>query len=839
MFEELAALAGAGATTLVGLMASDGWERFKDGRLGRFLLRRSAGGVTDDELTASGEQFERARAAGDAGAQARLVAQWQERLAAIFREDPGAAEELAAIFIELAPQASGGFVSLVTGGVTYGPAFQGSHIHGGITFHMHADTSATPARGVTPDQVPVPVRYSNQERKLAELGEMFGAWRHGERSVAVGALTGPPGVGTTALACRAAHVNRHLFPDGRLYVDFAALREETGSPGAAVSEALAMCLRSLNGRAMDDSWMPRTLAERANWFRSRSADLRILIVLDDVTAPAQVRALLPKGPGSAVLATGRGGLGELVADGARLIQVRPLDEEGGLTFLRDHCGADAVAAEPAAAARLVKLCDGLPVALKVAAHMVTDDGLTMAQLVAELSDETHRLPGLTFDGEESAVSVAFDSAYRMLSPDAARAYRVAGQLPSATFDAGVLAVAAETDTRTAMSLLRVLARACLVDAVGDGRYRMHDLVRLHARERAAAQEPEGTQAALIARVCTHYLVLTAFADRKLRRDRLRIADLSAFLQDAVDPFSAQGGPPPTAWLNAERHAIVEVLRAAVREGLFVLAWQLAEAFSVLFLYDRADRATWKAALELGADAAAEAAAAATSAGEIADATAAEARLRALLSRPLLELGANDQAKEQLDKAVTLADTSGHLVLRASVREFLGRYLDLFAPAEAVAAYRTSRELNEQAGESRGAAIATFFLGCALNARGDHAEAMAELLRARDELLNRPEKDDRMAARVSAEIGSVHHKLGNTDAAIQKLSDAARVLRDQSATYLEAQTLVRLIDIIDATGDRGELLRESLARVAELHEAVGSPMADSFRQRLAQLSDADS
>ncbi|MCZ0990696.1 hypothetical protein O1M54_43245 [Streptomyces diastatochromogenes] len=41
----------------------------------------------------------------------------------------------------------------------------------------------------------------------------------------------------------------------------------------------------------------------------------------------------------------------------------------------------------------------------------------------------------------------------------------------------------------------------------------------------------------------HYLVLVALADRALRRDRLRIADLSARLAGASDPFSAAAGPP--------------------------------------------------------------------------------------------------------------------------------------------------------------------------------------------------------------------------------------------------------------------------------------------------------
>lgn len=103
---------------------------------------------------------------------------------------------------------------------------------------------------------------------------------------------------------------KERFPDGQLYVDFAALRDQvtpmTG-PGGDVSEALAMCLRALPG---GDIGIPDSLLDRTNLFRSRTAGLRILLVLDDVNQAAQVRAPIPKGPGSAVLATSSGRIGE-------------------------------------------------------------------------------------------------------------------------------------------------------------------------------------------------------------------------------------------------------------------------------------------------------------------------------------------------------------------------------------------------------------------------------------------------------------------------------------------------------------------------------------------------
>ncbi|MGA5454105.1 hypothetical protein ACPCVO_46720 [Streptomyces umbrinus] len=523
---------------------------------------------------------------------------------------------------------------------------------------------------------------------------------------------------------------------------------------------------------------------------------------------------------------------------ARLISVKPLDPQGGLELLRDRCGAEAVEAEREAAERLVELCGGLPVALQVvAARLVTDDSLGMAELTAELDDEAGRLAGFALDGEESSVSAVLGPSYRLLPPDAARLYRLLGWLPFGSFDAGVAAVAAGLDTRSVKRLLRVLVKASLVEAMSDGRCRMHDLVRLHARERAVEDELESEQAALTERVGTHYLVLTALADRALRKERLRIADLSDLLRDVDDPFTRAGGPPPLEWLDTEHPAILAVLRAAVRYELYPLAWQLAEAFSVLFLYHRYLK-TWQESLTLGIEAAVAAAASADTAGEIAEAMAGEARLRSLLSRPLLDLGENDRAKEQLEKAVALAEPTDRLALRASVQEFLGRYLDVVEPTSAVAAYQRSLELNEQAGESRGAALAGFFLGCAHDARGDHAEAMLLLRRAQQQLESRAEPDMRMAARVRAAIGVVHGHLGETEEAIHELQEAVRVLGGVAkGMEYEAKAREQLADVAQRAGGRVELVRECLSRAGNIYEALGNhSRAQELRRRLLGLDD---
>ncbi|MFD4028894.1 NB-ARC domain-containing protein [Streptomyces sp. NPDC058576] len=703
-------------------------------------------------------------------------------------------------------------------GTSHGPVVQAATIHGGITFHV--EPAAPAGESTAPDEIPpLTVRFRNRERALDLLDGLFVRDPDGA-SVGFGALYGLPGVGKTTLVSRWAEQGRESFPDGQIYVDFATLRG--GTAGADVSEAAWCCLKSLG---VDAAYIPTALADRTRLLRTRTAGKRLLVFLDNVTDPSQAAALVPKGRGSVLLVASGSRLGELALDGARMMPVEPLDRESGLKVLADRCGAGTVAADPDAADEVVRLCGGLPVALHVAAaRLATESRLTLAGLAAELADEPRRLAGMSL-GKDRSVAAAFDLAYRELAPETARFYRLMGWYPGAVFDAGVAAVAAGLDPERTADALEELTGASLLEETPDGRFRFHDLVRLHAAERATQEEPPAERPALVRRVTLHYLALTALADRAVRLDRLRIADLTHLLADLPDPFGAEDGPEPLAWLEAEHRNILGVLRAAAREEtLHTEVWQLAEAFTVLFLHHR-HLGDWRESLELGAAAAAEALV-----------PAAEARLRSLLSRPLMDLGDHEAARRALDTAEACAEVSDHLVVRASVQEFSGRYWDRTDPARAMAAYRSALDLNTAANEHRGAAIASYFLGCAQDAAGDSRAALDTLRDAHEQLTAR--KDARMAARVRMAIGLAHDHLGERREATAALSAAAETLRAQEATHYEAQALVALADIEARPPGDPCAARSSLERALEIYEAGGSPRAEELRERLAGGPAAD-
>ncbi|MEU7582194.1 tetratricopeptide repeat protein [Streptomyces sp. NPDC041068] len=801
---EVAAIAASGATsTLAGLAVTEAWTRTRTLVTRLFRGRQDTATTGDQQLQSAVEQLAAALRSEDEHSLGDAADQLRRRLRHSLREESETARELVELLRELnqegeeEPATAGARTTAAPTGISY-------------------TVSAAPRPDGPPSQVPaLRTRFINRVTELADLERSATGGTATASHIDVRVLAGPPGVGKSALARHWAHTTRERFPGGQLYVDFAALRDHEGV-GGDMTEAVGHCLRSLG---VDDTLLPPSLAERTALFRSRTSELRVLLVLDDVTSPAQVRALIPQGPGSTVLATSTARLGELALDGALPLALEPLAPEAALLLLADRCGEERVAADPDAARRVAALCSGLPIALHVAAaRLVNDRRLTFAALAAELDDERRRLSVLSVGGE-SPVSAVFDAAYRQLTPELAHDYRLLGLIPGRRFDTATAAAALGSDLAAAQLLLDVLEDMSLLEALEDRRYRFHGLVRVHARDRAAAEEPPDAESMVVQRVLTHYLALTAFADRSVRADRTRVTDVGSLLAGRTDPFAASNGPRPLDWLEAERADIMAVLRAAGAHGLHTPGWQLAECFTVLFLHHR-HLGDWRESLELGARYA-----------QAAMAPAAEARLRTLLSRPLMDLGEHDRAEQELTAALACAEVSGDVVLLASALEFFGRYWDRFDPARAIAAYQRSMELNARADEPRGAAIAAFFLGRAQDANGDPAQALATLRRAREDLLSLTTPDHRMAARATAALGRALDRLGRIDEAVPALREAARTLRECEAYAYEAEALLDLAAIAERPGADRSRLRDDLARALDIHEEMGSPLAEELRERL--------
>ncbi|MFI1191008.1 hypothetical protein [Streptomyces californicus] len=99
MDPELTTLAQSAGATLVGLMATDAWERTRDGVVA--LWRRARPDRAD--TVAAELKHTRADLAADATAEEELAAEWQGRIRRLLTERPQVAADLRALLDELAP----------------------------------------------------------------------------------------------------------------------------------------------------------------------------------------------------------------------------------------------------------------------------------------------------------------------------------------------------------------------------------------------------------------------------------------------------------------------------------------------------------------------------------------------------------------------------------------------------------------------------------------------------------------------------------------------------------------------------------------------------------------
>ncbi|MBX6722955.1 MAG: AAA family ATPase, partial [Dactylosporangium sp.] len=192
---------------------------------------------------------------------------------------------------------------------------------------------ATSATAVTPAQLPPDVAaFVGRGRELRTLDTMSTT---GPAPVIV--ITGPAGVGKTALAVHWAHRAAARFDHGQLYVDMLGYHERAPMAPAV---ALARCLRALGVTTI-----PSDIDELTGAFRSLVRGRRLLLVLDNVRSAEQVRPLLPAGPGCCVVVTSRQRLDGLVArDGAQMVTLKAQDTDEACALLEQLIGARRVSA---------------------------------------------------------------------------------------------------------------------------------------------------------------------------------------------------------------------------------------------------------------------------------------------------------------------------------------------------------------------------------------------------------------------------------------------------------------------------------------------------------------
>ncbi|GLY04131.1 MULTISPECIES: NB-ARC domain-containing protein [Actinoplanes] len=168
-------------------------------------------------------------------------------------------------------------------------------------------------------------------------------------------ITGPVGVGKTALALRlAAMVARDYF-EGQLYADLGCTDPREGTDAVVVGFLHAMGLPA--------EMLPGDPAQRVNLYRSMLAERRLLVLLDGVTDERQVRPLIGAAGRSLTIVTSRARL--LGLDDTHRIELCALSRDESVTLLSLITGVGRMRAESDAMAVVADACGNFPLALNL------------------------------------------------------------------------------------------------------------------------------------------------------------------------------------------------------------------------------------------------------------------------------------------------------------------------------------------------------------------------------------------------------------------------------------------------------------------------------------------
>jgi DNA-binding SARP family transcriptional activator len=336
-------------------------------------------------------------------------------------------------------------------------------------------------------QCQLPMEVPGFVGRATDTGEIAAVLTSRE-GVPVVVVSGPPGVGKTALAVRVAHRIRGEFPDGQLYVPLTTTRG-VREPSRVLASLLAAT--GLSGRAIPAD-RPALVAA----FRAWLADRRVLLVLDCARDGHQVRPLLPGTAGCAVLVTSHSELRSLRAlSGARGHALGPLPAAQARRLLALIIGEHRVDAEPGAADRIAALCGHLPLALRIAAaHLAGRPGQPLRDYAAEL-DSDQILDKLAIGGDRAAaVRTAFARCYDALDPGLRRCFvTLAARWPSTEggaageITAGGAASVLGVPAGEAAEQLDGLAEHGVLLPGGQGRYRFAHPLRTFGVEIGAGQ----------------------------------------------------------------------------------------------------------------------------------------------------------------------------------------------------------------------------------------------------------------------------------------------------------------------------------------------------------------
>ena len=705
--------------------------------------------------------------------------------------------------------------------------------------------SAVPAGGIAAATRTLPRDVASFTGRELELGQLASAAQDAVGSggiVGICAIGGMAGVGKTAFAVHAAHQLAPRFPDGQIFLPLYG--HTPGHLPVDPSDALVSLLLTAG---VATTQIPVGLEERARLWRNHLAGKRLLLLLDDAAGHEQVRPLLPGTAGSLVLVTSRRHLTAL--EDTRTISLDMLPPAEAAELLIRLAGRSGQDPSDPSIGEITRSCGYLPLAIGMLARQLNHHPTwTAAALAADLAAVRDRLELMR--AEDLSVAAAFDLSYRDLTEDQQRLFRHLGLQLGTDVDAYAAAALDGTSPDRARRQLDTLYDQYLLTEPARGRYRLHDLIREHARVLATA-EPAADADRARGRLLDYYLHTARAASQHLIRRP------PAGLPPVTGSRPAYSPDLPThqaaiSWMHAERlnlHAAVGYA-AVSHQPRYVIAIA-ATMHGFLRVQGHWDQAlTLHRAAITAARAAGDRIAEAGALADLGDAQYLSVDYSAAAVGLAAALGLYRAGGDRLGEASVLStlgvvqqSTGDYPAAAASQEQSLELYRELGnTRGEAVALNRLGRlrfaagdylaaaadeeralVLYRDVGDRLGEAGVLANLGGVRQATGDYPAAAVSIARAL--ALHRDVGNRLGEANALEDLGGVQHAMGDYPAAAASLTEALAQYRDLGSRIGEARALNRLGAVYQRTGDYPAAVR-SLSRALALHEELGSPLGQA-------------
>lgn len=655
--------------------------------------------------------------------------------------------------------------------------------------------------GVVARQLPAaPAKFTGRARELACLDEALDTRSQADGAPLVCAIRGMGGIGKTWLALHWAHQRLDRFPDGQLYVDLRGF-DPAGQPMAP-----AVAVRGfLEALGVPPSAHPAGQDALFGLYRSLMAGRRILVVLDNARDTAQVAPLLPGHEAGTVLITSRRQLTGLTATrGTPSVALDVLPRDEAHRLLGRHLGRARLDAEPRATDALLSYCAGLPLAVGiVAARAAIQSHLSLEALAAELDEDADRLDGLDAGEPQADLRGVLSWSSRSLSPDVARAFGLLGIAPGPDLGQTAAASLLASPPAKARTVLRMLEHSSLIQRHAPERYRMHDLLRLHAAEQADAEhDPAEVQAARHRLV--DFYVGTACAGAQLLADRpvpLAAEPVDGSLTHPLtDPVAAM------AWFDLEHGNLLAAQRSARQHGwdgsVYLLAWALDPYHRRRgHLEDQAS--AWRLAVR--------------SVQSLAG-PALRVQAHQMLGDAYAQLGRTADALPALHEALALAEQLDDVAAQGEIHHSLGGAWerhgdDRRALEHAGHALRVFQALDDPSRQAR----ALNGMGWLQARLGEHGRARTNCQEALALVRRLPVERRVGEADILDSLGFIALRLGEYGQALDHFHEALAICHTQGHSYLEPDILEHIAETQFAQRSVDEA-RETWRRAHELYLA---------------------